>query len=52
MKSPLIRQKPQNVSGYRLLQQQELVNPTLECCEIVIWWKAFISEGVPRKKLD
>ena len=32
--------------GYRSLQQQELVNPPPECCEIVIWWKTFISEGV------
>ena len=27
---------------------QELVNPPLECCEIVIWWKSFISEGVSK----
>ena len=39
---------PVNISGYRSLQQQELVNPPLECCEIVIWWKAYISEGVPK----
>ena len=37
-----------DVRGYRSLQQQELVNPPLECCEMVIWWKTFISEGVPK----
>ena len=37
-----------SVKGYRLLQQQGLVNPPLECCEIVICWIAFISEGVPK----
>ena len=47
-KSPLTRLKPLNVSGYKSLQQQELVNPALECSEIVIWWKAFISEEVPK----
>ena len=47
-KSPLTKPKPLNVRGYRSLQQQELVNPPLECCEMVIWWKAFISEGVPK----
>ena len=26
---------------------QELLNPPSECCDIVIWWEAFISEGVP-----
>ena len=40
--------KPLNVRGYRLLQQQELVNPPLKCCEIVILWKAFRSDGVPK----
>ena len=42
-KSPLTRSKPLDVRGYKPLQQQEL-----ECCEIVIWWKAFISKGVPK----
>ena len=32
--------------SYILLQQKELVNPPLDCCEIVIWWIAFISDGV------
>ena len=35
-----------NVKGCRLLQQHQLVNPPLECCEIIIWWKTFINEGV------
>ena len=29
-------------------ERKELqVNHPLECCAIVIWWKAFFSEGVP-----
>ena len=35
------------VRGYKLLLQQKLIDPPLECCEIVICWKAFIGEGVP-----
>ena len=35
------------ITPYRSLQQQELVNPLLGCCEIVIWWEAFIGERVP-----
>ena len=42
------RPNPLNVKGYRSLQQQEHVNPPFEFCEIVIWWKAFISEGDPK----
>ena len=36
-----------SVRGYKLLLQQKLIDPPLECCEIVICWKAFIGEGVP-----
>ena len=36
-KSPLTRLKPLNVMSYRSLQQQELVNPPHECCEMAIW---------------
>ena len=47
-KSPLTRLKSHcNVRGYKLLLQQKLIDPPLECCEIVICWKAFIGEGVP-----
>ena len=35
--------------GYRSLQQ--LVNPPFECCEIVLWWKAFISKEFQRALL-
>ena len=47
-KSPLTRLKSHcSVRGYKLLLQQKLIDPPLECCEIVICWKAFIGEGVP-----
>ena len=47
-RSPLTRLKSHcNVRGYKLLLQQKLIDPPLECCEIVICWKAFIGEGVP-----
>ena len=47
-KSPLTRLKSNcSVRGYKLLLQQKLIDPPLECCEIVICWKAFIGEGVP-----
>ena len=36
-----------SLRGYKLLLQQKLIDPPLECCEIVICWKAFIGEGVP-----
>ena len=37
--------------GYRSLQQQEVVNPPFECCEIVIWWKALQRAAAQGKGL-
>ena len=34
------------VTGY--FSNRNFFNAPLECCEIVIWWRSLISEGVPK----